>query len=252
MNLEDPFFHPERRKINVQDFGLKDSGKRKEFDGGMVRDTDEGKVMYDLVFDGPMLERWAEHLTKGAKKYSPRNWMLGTGNDARERGRASAVRHFFQWLRGDKDEDHAAAVFFNLNLVERIDSMPAVEARGTATPAKRGFERTLYLSGKMSGEADFGSAYFAKYAEHYRGLGYKVISPPELDNGDNEKPYSFYVERDIQVLTSGEVDVIVMLPNWKDSKGACWERFIAERLGIEVWEAYDLELKGAQPNVFRD
>jgi hypothetical protein len=35
-----------------------------------------------------------------------------------ERFRMSAARHFEQWLRGDTDEDHAAAVFFNINGAE--------------------------------------------------------------------------------------------------------------------------------------
>ncbi len=94
---------------------VKDSGKRQEFAGGMVRDVTEGKIDYSLVFDGPMFERWAAHLTEGAKKYQARNWLLACDVETRERFRSSAVRHFVQWLRGDDDEDHAAAVFFNLN-----------------------------------------------------------------------------------------------------------------------------------------
>jgi hypothetical protein len=31
-----------------------------------------------------------------------------------DRFRASAMRHFMQWFHGEMDEDHAAAVFFNL------------------------------------------------------------------------------------------------------------------------------------------
>ena len=99
---------------------IKDSGKREQYSGGMVRDTAEGKTDYLLTRDGPMYERWAEHLTNGAKKYAKRNWMLATGNAELERARESATRHFEQWLRGDNDEDHAAAVFFNINEAEYI------------------------------------------------------------------------------------------------------------------------------------
>lgn len=101
-------------------FEVKDSGERRTFESGMVRDTTAGKVDFHRVFDGPMLQRWAEHLTKGATKYpdvtvgSP-NWMLANGPEEMQRFRSSAVRHFIQWLRGDIDEDHAAAVFFNIN-----------------------------------------------------------------------------------------------------------------------------------------
>ncbi|MDG6938297.1 MAG: hypothetical protein JRN42_07160 [Nitrososphaerota archaeon] len=108
-------------------FVVKDSGRRREFESGMVRDVEEGKTDFLLVFDGPMLERWAEHLTKGAKKYSPRNWMKAEGEEELRRFRSSAARHFFQWLRGDQDEDHAAAVFFNINGAAYVEGRMAFE-----------------------------------------------------------------------------------------------------------------------------
>lgn len=96
-------------------YEVKDSGKRQQFDSGMQRDTQEGKTLWHLVADGPMLRRWAEHLTAGSHKYTPRNWMLASGNEEYERFRASAWRHFMQLMLGDTDEDHAAALFFNVN-----------------------------------------------------------------------------------------------------------------------------------------
>jgi hypothetical protein len=68
-----------KRERALGEFITKDSGVRESFDSGMVRDTAEGKADYSLVYDGPMLTRWAELLTRGAKKYAPRNWMLATG-----------------------------------------------------------------------------------------------------------------------------------------------------------------------------
>lgn len=38
----------------MTDFETKDSGQRAEFASGMVRDTQDGKVRYDLAFDGPL------------------------------------------------------------------------------------------------------------------------------------------------------------------------------------------------------
>lgn len=101
-------------------FKVKDSGKRMEFESGMVRDVTEGKIRFDLAYDGPMFERWAKHLTLGAQKYDARNWMQAAGKAERERFRESAFRHFIQWYRGDTDEDHAAAVFFNINGAEYV------------------------------------------------------------------------------------------------------------------------------------
>ena len=104
----------------ASDFVVKDSGVRTEFASGMVRDTDASKVQYHRVFEGPLLERWAKHLTLGAAKYPDNedgsaNWTRAEGQAELARFRASLCRHFVQFLRGDTDEDHAAAVVFNLN-----------------------------------------------------------------------------------------------------------------------------------------
>lgn len=99
---------------------VKDSGKREQFDSGMVRDTTEGKTDYTLVLDGPMFERWAVHLTKGAKKYAKRNWMKAQGMAEYLRFKESALRHFLQWFWGRTDEDHAAAAIFNINGAEYV------------------------------------------------------------------------------------------------------------------------------------
>ena len=102
-------------------FEIKDSGKREEYTSGMVRDTSAGKIDYTLVLDGPMFQRWVEHMTTGAKKYDKRNWMKAQGQAEKDRFRESAFRHFMQWYNGEVDEDHAAAVFFNINGVEYIE-----------------------------------------------------------------------------------------------------------------------------------
>lgn len=104
----------------MPNFTVKDSGKRQQFESGMVRDVTEGKIDYTLVLDGPMFERWAQHLTSGAAKYDARNWMRAEGQEELDRFRSSALRHFIQWMRGDTDEDHAAAVMFNVNGVEYV------------------------------------------------------------------------------------------------------------------------------------
>lgn len=107
------------------DFTIKDSGARQEFAGGMVRDTTEGKTDYLNILLGPMLDRWATHATKGRQKYpDPEpgvpNWTLAAGREELVRAQDSALRHMIQWLRGDLDEDHAAAVLFNINLAEYV------------------------------------------------------------------------------------------------------------------------------------
>jgi hypothetical protein len=86
----------------------------------MVRSSEDGKLDYTLVFDGPLLKRLAAHLTKGAAEFGERNWMLADGLTEAERLRRSACRHFVQWMNGETDEDHFAAAIFNMNAHEHV------------------------------------------------------------------------------------------------------------------------------------
>jgi hypothetical protein len=96
----------------------KDSGERVLFDSGMNRDTDAGKPRYDLCYL-PMFKRWADLVARGAVKYGENNWMLANTEAEMNRFKASAFRHFMQWFNNwDTDEDHAAAIFFNVSAVE--------------------------------------------------------------------------------------------------------------------------------------
>lgn len=102
-------------------FVVKDSGERIQFASGMVRDTNQDKPDYTLALDGPMFKRWAVHLWKASKtKYAKRNWMKATGQAELDRFEESAFRHMLQWLNGDVDEDHAAAIYFNVNGAELV------------------------------------------------------------------------------------------------------------------------------------
>lgn len=116
-------------QVQYQGYTIKDSGKREEFTSGMIRDTTEGKTYWHLIADGPMLTRWAIHLTKGAVKYVARNWMKASGQPEHDRFKESAYRHFMQWYYGDRDEDHAAAVFFNINGAEYVRDLQITEVK---------------------------------------------------------------------------------------------------------------------------
>ena len=98
----------------------KDSGERHRYDSGMQRDVTEDKVKWHLILSGPMLVRWAELMTRGAYKYDDNNWMKANSVEEQERFKASAMRHFMQWVTGADDEDHAAAVIFNMNGYEYV------------------------------------------------------------------------------------------------------------------------------------
>ena len=98
----------------------KDSGKREEFSTGMQRDTQDDKPRYDLI-DRAFLKRWAELMARGAKKYGEKNWRKAATTEELTRFRSSAIRHMFQYLEGDRTEDHAAAIAFNIAGAEMVE-----------------------------------------------------------------------------------------------------------------------------------
>lgn len=108
----------------MTEYVTKDSGQRAHFESGMQRDTEEGKARFDLLFpegvpyEEQMLTRFAALLGRGAVKYDARNWEKADSEAELARMKSSATRHFIQWLTGETDEDHAAAVMFNLLAAE--------------------------------------------------------------------------------------------------------------------------------------
>lgn len=120
------------RSPETHDFVVKAGGPMVPMAGGMVRSSSDDKTNFALVADGVMFERWAAHLTRATRPrgdfpgYPKRNWLKAREGDPEakmatmERAKESAFRHFIQWYRGDRDEDHGAAVFFNINLYETV------------------------------------------------------------------------------------------------------------------------------------
>ena len=100
-------------------FETKDSGKRINYDSGMVRDTTDGKARYDLI-PLPMLKRLAELYARGAEKYGDDNWTLANSEQELQRFKGSAFRHFVQWQAGELDEDHAIGAVWNIFAYETI------------------------------------------------------------------------------------------------------------------------------------
>ena len=183
-------------------FEVKDSGERREFESGMVRDTTEGKINWLLIRPGPMLRRWASHLSKAAAKYDntrkpgePRNWQLAEGLAEYERFQESAARHFGQWLAGERDEDHAAAVFFNINGAEYV--LEKLETPTTESPYEN---ITVHLEAaqviseivrRATCPAVSPSAYACELAAGHEGAHYVQL------NGDDAVEWDVSGERDV-------------------------------------------------------
>ena len=100
---------------------VKDSGTRKQFDTGAVRDIQEGKGMFHLI-STIGLRRIAKHYENGARKYSARNWEKGMPLSCFWN---SAMRHMLAILEGDKSEDHCSAWAWNamgfMHIAQKIE-----------------------------------------------------------------------------------------------------------------------------------
>ena len=89
---------------------VKDSGQRRTFETGAVRDMAEGKGRCDLLPACALL-RLSKHYEAGAKKYKDRNWEIGIPISVMV---DSGMRHLLKYLDGQTDEDHLAAAAWNI------------------------------------------------------------------------------------------------------------------------------------------
>lgn len=107
-------------------FVTKDSGERYVADSGYQRDVQTGKARWDLLmppvvpYSAQMMTRFAELLARGAEKYGDSNWLLADTEEDLKRFKSSAFRHLMQWFSGEVDEDHGAAVMYNVMAYETI------------------------------------------------------------------------------------------------------------------------------------
>lgn len=106
----------------MADFVTKDSGERREFVTGAVRDVRGGKGRFDLIPGGP-LKRLAMAYERGAVKYNDWNWARGMPLSS---FLDSAFRHLNELRLGEPTEDHAAAVLFNvMGYIHTLDEVDA-------------------------------------------------------------------------------------------------------------------------------
>jgi hypothetical protein len=94
----------------------------------------------------------------------------------------------------------------------------------------------IYIAGKISGLVyEDALRAFVEAEDVVRGFGHEPVNPMRengLDGDGNEYAWAEYMKRDIPHLL--RCDGIYLLPNWRDSKGARLEHYIAKELGMEV------------------
>lgn len=102
-----------------ENFITKDSGQRREFSTGSLRDVAVGKGRYDLL-PSLCIRRLAGLYERGAEKYGDSNWKKGQPLSSTVN---SMLRHAFQYLEGDRSEDHLAAIAWNSFTLMWTESM---------------------------------------------------------------------------------------------------------------------------------
>lgn len=99
---------------------LPDSGKRRKFKTGAVRDIQEGKGRMDLLPMRALMEL-SKLYEAGCLKYGDRNWEKGIDLHAFA---DSGMRHFAKFMLGQNDEPHLVQAAWNimclLDIVLRI------------------------------------------------------------------------------------------------------------------------------------
>ena len=103
---------------------VKDGGARETFEGGGQREPSTGKGRFDLLPPYALL-RVAQHYENGARKYAERNWEKGL---PLHRYIDSCLRHLFQFMMGDRSEDHLAAAAWNILCYIHTERMIAAGA----------------------------------------------------------------------------------------------------------------------------
>lgn len=120
--------------MEQNNFIVKDSGKRQQFESGAVRDTTGEKPRPDLI--SPFfLDRLGQHLRKGAEKYDEWNWAKGIPNS---RCYESLMRHIMQFAQGDLTEDHLSAAAFNIMVIVHNQEVSKRHIENIETSCERG------------------------------------------------------------------------------------------------------------------
>ena len=87
---------------------MRHGDSKTEFGTGAQRDTDKGRGRPSLI-SPVLIHRLGVLLQEGAEHYGADNWIKGMPY---RRTADSIIRHIFQWLAGDEEEDHLAAICF--------------------------------------------------------------------------------------------------------------------------------------------
>jgi len=92
-------------------------------------------------------------------------------------------------------------------------------------------KKKIYISGPMTGIADFNYPAFNKKAKALKKVGYKVCNPAKIKHKDKNNWTMCLKESIIKMLTC---DTVFLLDGWEKSDGATIEKELAEKVNMEL------------------
>ncbi len=102
----------------------------------------------------------------------------------------------------------------------------------------------IYTAGPYTGNIDENIEAAARVAAELWDMGHAVICPhantAHFEDRCKNADYHDFLFGDYNIIS--RVDALVMLPGWRESKGACKERQYALDLGVPVWEYPEVPL----------
>lgn len=108
--------------------------------------------------------------------------------------------------------------------------------------------KSVFLSGPITGIDDYKDK-FEDAMEIIRALGASSVFNPAAEIPDNTKR-----EEAMRICTGKviTIDCVVMLPNWRDSEGACFEYVASEICGIPNYKLKELITKSVLQQIKED
>lgn len=109
-------------------------------------------------------------------------------------------------------------------------------------------KKSVFLSGPITGVNDYKDK-FTDAAEVIKALGANTVFNPAAEIPDDTKR-----EEAMRICTGKiiTIDCVVMLPNWRDSEGACFEYVASEICGIPNYKLKELITKSVLQQIKED
>lgn len=111
-------------------------------------------------------------------------------------------------------------------------------------------DRTVFLSGPMTGIESYNVDAFLSAHKTLKLLGVRYVFDPAIEWLSSSGPtrdHAYYMLRAIGELTNNDgygqadYDLLVSLPGWENSNGARVERIVANACGIETCDLSEVE-----------